>query len=96
MQNSIKKGQNAQQQMLVQSQKQLARDNSNRSTTPQKAGVNLKKNVQYDNYQMAAGGASNKNVLSHQLISKQPMGGANNFQNQVKAGISGIGGPSGG
>jgi len=60
MQNSTQKGQN----MMVQSSKQLGRENSNRSTTPQKTAqaIATKKGVQYDNYQMAGGA---KQGLSH-------------------------------
>ena len=70
----MQKGQN-----LIQSTKQLVRESSNRSTTPQKNLV-VKKGVQYDNYQMAgsAGGAGiasgpgvPKQGLSHQMLPKQ-------------------------
>lgn len=52
----------------------------------------------YDNYQMASGNGTsqaNKQVLSQQNLSK-PSGQNSNFSNQVKAGISGIGGASSG
>ena len=54
-----------------------------------------KPGVQYDNYQMASGSSQNKQVMSHQMLSKQGGQERSTFQNQVKAGISGIGGPMG-
>ena len=46
---------------MAQSSKQLGRESSNRSNTPQKTGGMVKKptgGAHYDNYQMTTGGAS--------------------------------------
>lgn len=56
-----------------------------------------KPGVQYDNYQMTGGNqmtSGNKQVLSHQVLAKQGGQVGTNFSNQVKAGLSGVGGPS--
>ena len=71
--------------MMVSSSKQIGRESSNRSTTPQKAtGAMKKPGVKYDNYQMAGGNqmaTGNKQVLSHQVLTKQGGQVGANFSN---------------
>ena len=40
-----------------------------------------KPGVQYDNYQMASGSSQNKQVMSHQMLSKQGGQERSTFQN---------------
>ena len=75
--------------MAQSSSKQLGREQTNRSNTPQKTGGMVKKGGaggHYDNYQMAAGGnqlgASSKQTTSHPMLAK-PSSQKTNFQNQV-------------
>ncbi len=67
---------------MVSSSKNLVRDTSNRSNTPQKVGgVMIKKanpGMQDNSYQMVSGGT--KQMQSHQVLSKQTNSAAN-FQN---------------